>query len=132
MKDIVPCVGKTYCPKAVTETRALYDLLQPVVSKEKYAEIWDKAVINITGCPNSCSPYRIVDIGFRGMRIREQVGSVEGYEMLVGGEHNRLGRKLGEFKKDDCPRVVESILDTFLEERNEGETLAECVTRLGV
>ena len=132
LKDIVPCVGTTYCPKAVTETRALYDLLQPVVSKEKYSEIWDKAVINITGCPNSCSPYRIVDIGFRGMRIREQIGSVEAYEMLIGGEHNRLGKKIGEFKKEDCPRIVETILDTFLRERKEGETLAECVNRLGV
>jgi len=132
IRDIVPCVGKAYCPKAVTETRTLYDLLMPVVSKTKYNEIWDKALINITGCPNSCSPYRIVDIGFRGMRIREKLGSVEAYEMRVGGEHDRLGRVLGEFKRDDCPRVVEAILDTFLKERKEGETLAQCVNRIGL
>ena len=132
IRDIVPCVGTTYCPKAVTETRKLYDLLMPVVSKSKYNEIWDKALINITGCPNSCSPYRIVDIGFRGMRIREKLGSVEGYEMRIGGEHDRLGKVIGEFKREDCPRVVEAILDTFLKEREEGETLAQCVRRLGV
>ena len=39
IRDIVPCVGTTYCPKAVTETRKLYDLLMPVVSKYKYNEI---------------------------------------------------------------------------------------------
>ena len=132
IRDIVPCVGTTYCPKAVTETRKLYDLLMPVVSKSKYNEIWDKALINITGCPNSCSPYRIVDIGFRGTRIRESLGSVEGYEMRIGGEHDRLGNVIGEFKREDCPRVVEAILDTFLKEREEGETLAQCVRRLGV
>ena len=33
LRDIVPCVGTTYCPKAVSETRALYDLLKPVSAK---------------------------------------------------------------------------------------------------
>jgi sulfite reductase beta subunit-like hemoprotein len=103
----------------------------PIVSQEKYSEIWDKAIINITGCPNSCSPYRIADIGFRGMRIREHLGSTEAYEMRIGGEHDRLAKKLGKFKKDDCPRVLEKILDTFLEVRKGDETLATCVQRMG-
>ena len=132
LRDIVPCVGTTYCPKAVTETRSLYDLLMPVVTQDKYKDIWDKALINITGCPNSCSPYRIADVGFRGMRIREQVGSTEAYEMRIGGEHNRLAKKVGEFKKMDCPRVLETILDTFLRVREGDETLARCVQRLGM
>jgi sulfite reductase beta subunit-like hemoprotein len=132
LRDIVPCVGTTYCPKAVTETRSLYDTLLPIVSQEKYSEIWDKALINITGCPNSCSPYRIADIGFRGMRIREQLGSTEAYEMCIGGEHDHFSTKLGEFKKDDCPRVLEKILDTFLAVRKGDETLAQCVHRLGL
>jgi sulfite reductase beta subunit-like hemoprotein len=132
LRDIVPCVGTTYCPKAVSETRALYDLLIPVVTQEKYKDIWDKGLINITGCPNSCSPYRIADIGFRGMRIREQLGSTEAYEMRIGGQHDRLAKKVGEFKTHDCPRVLETILDTFLKVRQGDETLAHCVTRLGL
>ena len=64
------------------------------------------------------------------MRIREKLGSVEAYEMRIGGEHDRLGKILGEFKREDCPRVVEAILDTFLKERRDGETLAQCVNRL--
>ncbi|MGY8693571.1 MAG: hypothetical protein ACKVGW_05175, partial [Verrucomicrobiia bacterium] len=131
LQDIVACVGSTYCPKAVTETRALYDVLQPIVKQAKYAEIWDKAYINITGCPNSCSPYRIADIGFRGMRIREQIGSVEAYEVRIGGEHDKFGRILGEYKTQDCARIVEAVLDTFLKEREGEESLAQCVNRLG-
>ncbi|MBH54037.1 MAG: hypothetical protein CMI18_06790 [Opitutaceae bacterium] len=132
LRDIVPCVGTTYCPKAVTETRSLYDLLMPIVTQEKYKGIWNKALINITGCPNSCSPYRIADVGFRGMRIRENIGSTEAYEIRVGGEHNRLAKKLGEYKKEDCPLVLEKVLDTFLEIRQGNETLADCVDRLGM
>ena len=126
----MPCVGTTYCPKAVTETRSLYDLLMDVVKQEKYSEIHDKGIINITGCPNSCSPYRIADVGFRGMRIRGQIGSSEAYEIVIGGTHDQLGRKLGEFKLEDCPRVLEKILDTFIELRKGDETIAQCIDRV--
>jgi len=132
LRDMVPCVGTTYCPKAVAETRALYDLLLPLVSLPKYAAIDQKALINMCGCPNSCSPYRIADLGFRGMRIREDLGSVEGFEMTIGGDLWQFGLKLGEFKMNDLPSVVETVLDTFLELRQGEETLAQSVTRLGV
>jgi len=114
LDDIVPCVGTTYCPLAVSESRRMYDMLQSVVKREKYDAIRDKAVINITGCPNSCSPYYIADIGLRGMRIREGQGSVEGYEIRLGGTDEHLGQVLGEFKTEDCPRVIEAVLDTIL------------------
>lgn len=133
IRDIVPCVGTTYCPKAVTETRSLHDLLLPVVTRDKYRPVDNKVVINITGCPNSCSPYRIADIGFRGLRIRlPDVGSVEGYELLLGGDRKAFGVKLGDFKKEDCPDVVETVLDTFLKVRSGDETLARTVARTGL
>ena len=89
LRDMVPCVGTTYCPKAVSTTRELFDALLALTSSPKYQAVDDYARINITGCPNSCSPYRITDIGFRGMRIREERGSVEAYEMLINGK--RIG-----------------------------------------
>ncbi len=132
IRDIVPCVGTTYCPKAVSRTRDMYDTLMDLVKQPKYNDIADKVLINITGCPNSCSPYRIADIGLRGMRIREEIGSVEGYEIRLGGHHDRFGKVIGNFKKDDCPKVVEKVLDTFAEVRQGDETLSECVERVGV
>lgn len=132
LKDIVPCVGTSYCPKAVTKTRDLYDILMPVVSQDKYKTIEKQAFINITGCPNSCSPYRIADIGFRGMRIREEYGSTEAYEVLIGGSQTDFGKKLGEFKVDDVREIVENVLDHFIKVRKEHESLTSCVNRVGV
>ncbi len=132
LRDIVPCVGTTYCPKAVSTTRDLYDALMPVVSQDKFRQIDEYVAINITGCPNSCSPYRIVDIGFRGMRIREEQGSVQGYELLIGGHQKAHGQKLGDFKTEDCPAIVESILETFQTIRLDDETLTDCVNRIGI
>ncbi len=131
IRDIVPCVGTTYCPLAVARTRDMYDELMTVVRRPEYDAIAQKVLINITGCPNSCSPYRIADIGLRGLRMREELGSVEGYEIVLGGNHDRFGRKVGEFKSEDCPRVVARILDTFMQIRQGDETLAECVQRTG-
>ena len=102
-----------------------------VVKQPKYDAIADKAIINITGCPNSCSPYRIADIGLRGCRIREGTGSVEGYEIRLGGTHDAFGVRVGDFKRDDCPKVVANILDAFLATRQADETLAACVRRTG-
>ena len=127
LDDIVPCVGTTYCPLAVSETRRMYDMLQNVVRREKYDSIRTAAVINITGCPNSCSPYYIADVGLRGMRIREAQGSVEGYQIRLGGTQKRFGLVLGEFKTEDCPRVVEAVLETFAAVRRGEETLADSV-----
>jgi sulfite reductase beta subunit-like hemoprotein len=131
LDDIVPCVGTTYCPLAVSETRRMYRLLQDVVKKDKYDPVRDKVLINITGCPNSCSPYYIADIGLRGLRMREDQGSAEGYEIRLGGTEQRFGEVLGEFKTEDCPRVVGAVLDAYLEYRQGNETLADTVHRPG-
>jgi sulfite reductase beta subunit-like hemoprotein len=132
LRDIVACVGTTYCPKAVSTTRELFDLLLPAVSQERFRDIDEHAIINITGCPNSCAPYRITDIGFRGMRIREEQGSVEGYEMLLGGDQKAHGQRLGEFKTADCPAVVQTVLEVFQSLRGPDETLTDCVNRVGI
>jgi NADPH-dependent glutamate synthase beta subunit-like oxidoreductase len=109
----------------------MYDMLQNVIKREKYDAIRDKAVINITGCPNACSPYYIADIGLRGMRIREDQGSAEGYEIRLGGTQERFGQVLGEFKNEDCPRVVETVLETFIACRQGEESLADTVWKQG-
>lgn len=134
LADIVSCVGTTYCPLAVTATRTMFDQLQPVVTDAAFASIADAAVVNITGCPNSCSPYYIADIGLRGMRIRrDDSGSDEAYQIRLGGTQTQFGQILGEYKSTDCPAVVRTVLETFrAADRQAGETLAQHVDRVGI
>lgn len=132
LQDVVPCVGTTFCPLAVARTHDLFELLRPVVDDPRYEPIRDRVLVNITGCPNGCSPYRIADIGFRGARLRESLGSVEGYEVTVGGTQARHGEPLGDFRLEDCPAVTRAILDVFLTRRRDGETLADHTAREGV
>jgi ferredoxin-nitrite reductase len=132
IKDVVSCVGSTYCPKAITETRSLFDKIQPIISQQKYSEIKENVLINITGCPNSCSQYRITDIGFRGMRIREELGSSEAYEMLIGGSQTSFGQLLGEFKEQDCVEILDSVLNHYITNKTVEESLTETVQRIGL
>ena len=132
LSDIVTCVGTAHCPLAVSATHRLFDKIQDLVHAKKYNSIRDGVIINITGCPNSCSPYRIADIGLRGLRIREQAGSTEGYQVDLGGEEDCFGQFLGEWKEDDCVRAIAVILDTFLPLRRDKETLSQNVMRLGL
>ena len=130
LRDVVACVGTTYCPLAVSGTHGLFDRLQGVVHAEKYAPIRGQVLINVSGCPNACSQYRIADIGLRGLRIREEAGSAEGYQISIGGTEDCFGDIFGEYKTDDCVRVVTALLDTLLE-AGTPETLAQHVRRVG-
>lgn len=132
LRDPVCCVGTEHCPKAVSATRTLFDLLQPVLNDPKYRALEEHAALHITGCPNSCSPYRIADIGFRGLRLRLEQGSVEGFEVLLGGDQRAHGLKLCDARTEDCPALVAALLDTFLALRHNDETLTACATRVGL
>jgi sulfite reductase beta subunit-like hemoprotein len=134
LRDIVSCVGTTYCPLAVTKTHDMFDRLHALVLDKRYDPIQDKILINITGCPNSCAQYYIADIGLRGLRIREQVGSVEGYQIRIGGDQDRIGDSIGDFKLNDCVTVVKCILDTFMKrcQVKEYDSLAAHVRQEGL
>ncbi|MFC1765466.1 nitrite/sulfite reductase [Planctomycetota bacterium] len=135
LQDVVTCVGTKYCPLAVTYTHGMFDRLQEIVHDEKFKPIRERIVVNITGCPNSCSPYHIADIGLRGLRIRRDVGSVEGYQIKIGGTQECFGEVLGEFAGYDCLRVVRTVLEAFLmwvQETGYAGTLADHVQSEGI
>lgn len=134
IRDIVSCVGTTYCPLAVTKTHDIYDRLAALVADKKYAAIREKVLINITGCPNSCAQYYIADIGLRGRRMREETGSVEAYEIRLGGTQTGFGQILGDFKLTDCETVIGCVLDTFLEvcKQTDYDSLAAHVRDKGI
>ena len=66
------------------------------------------------------------------MRIREASGSVEGFELSLGGDQQKHGQILGDFKTNDIPDIVERILKTFIDLRSSDETLTHTVNRVGL
>jgi len=53
--------------------------------------------------------------------MREQAGSVEGYQIRIGGDQDRIGDVVGDFKINDCVTVIKCILETFMKRCQEKE-----------
>jgi sulfite reductase beta subunit-like hemoprotein len=70
--------------------------------------------------------------GFRCMRIREEQGSIDEYEMVLGVSERAHGQKIGDFKMEDCVKDTEAVLDYFMAVRRGAETLTQCVQRIGM
>lgn len=130
LSDILLCTGAAHCSSALTRTENLVDALD-FVRDSAYDNIRDRVTINISGCPNGCSQYKIADIGFRGTRIRTEGGVTLGYEISVGGDAQTLGQPIGVFKECDCSMVTQVLLDNFRLLMKERETLSDVVKREG-
>ena len=123
IRDAVSCVGTTFCNLAVANTPNVYqELLDSLGEREDYMENIHHILINMNGCPNSCGQHKIADIGLRGMRLPSQSGSVEAFEISLGGSIYdgipRFNEPIGTMPASNCIPVIEHILDTYIAQRS--------------
>jgi sulfite reductase (NADPH) hemoprotein beta-component len=82
---------------------------------------------------NSCGHHHTGHIGILGV---DKDGAAF-YQLLLGGHSGHgapaaLGTIIGRaFAEDEIADAIEEVLDTYLEQRNPGETFRETVARLG-
>ena len=109
---LVACTGTAGCRFAASDTKrhgsSLVDWLEARVSVSAPLNI------HLTGCPHSCAQHLIADIGLIGARVRRGEGSVEGYDLHVGGgagPRQAIARKVREkIPAEDVPPVVLALL----------------------
>ncbi|OVE81751.1 hypothetical protein BVY04_02585 [bacterium M21] len=135
LPDAVACVGITMCNLAVADTPATYEAIMRELTADK--AWWEKIGplnINMSGCPNNCTQAWVHDIGLRGIRKREEVGSDEGFSLYVGGTLAE-GGKIGDYVCDIFgPEVVETlrtVLSIYLDERQDIESFGTYARRVG-
>jgi len=122
--DVVACVGTTVCNLAVSDTPNAYKKM--VAAFADLQDYWAKVGplrINMNGCPNSCAHHWIADIGLRGRKTMEEVGSEEGFSLFVGGsleQAGHIGEWLIDVSVDQIVLVIKSILDHYLKTRRSG------------
>jgi ferredoxin-nitrite reductase len=87
LAGMVACPGKQFCGFAQIETKkqayATAEHLESVLDfpKGDLRMIW-------TGCPNSCAPVQVADIGVMGAQVKDPSGAkgmVDGVNIFVGG-----------------------------------------------
>jgi ferredoxin-nitrite reductase len=120
---LVACTGSSGCKFSHTHTKEhaleLGDTLSESVGLD------DPINIHLTGCDNSCAQHYCGDIGLLGTRARVDGDTVEAYDVAFGGGLDRergLARDVFErVPKDDLEDLLEHVLETYMQEREEDE-----------
>jgi sulfite reductase (NADPH) hemoprotein beta-component len=130
--DIIACPGLDYCslanarsiPVAQRITRRFEDL-------RRLHDIGELK-IKISGCINACGHHHVGHIGILGVDKKGE----EFYQITLGGdatENAALGTLVGPaFSYDTVVDAVETIIDTYLQVREDGERFLDTVRRLGI
>ena len=88
--------------------------------------------INISGCMNACGHHHVGNIGILGVDKRGE----EYYQFTLGGSSDEtasLGDRTGKgFPADETVNAVETILNTYLASRNDGERFIDTYRRIGM
>ncbi|NOR20881.1 MAG: nitrite/sulfite reductase [Xanthomonadales bacterium] len=132
VSDIIACPGLDYCAlanaRAIPVAQEIHRRYQDIDRVQNIGEI----TINISGCMNACGHHHVGHIGILGVDKRGK----EFYQFTLGGSSDQnasLGDRTGPgFPADKAVDAVETILNTYLDIRNEGERFLDTYRRVGM
>ena len=132
VSDIICCPGLDYCNLANSRSIPIaQDLSRHFVDVDHLALVGD-FTINISGCMNACGHHHVGNIGILGVNKRGK----EYFQLTLGGssdENASLGDRLGRaLPQDEVPAAVETIVDTYLAIRLDGESFLDTYRRAGI
>ena len=129
--DIIACPGLDYCSlanaRAIPVAQAIANRFADMDRAEEIGEL----KIKISGCINACGHHHLGHIGILGVDKKGE----EYYQVSLGGsgaEDATLARILGPaLSPDQLVDAVETIVDTYLKDREPGERFLDTLRRLG-
>ncbi|MFG1346946.1 NirA family protein [Xanthobacter autotrophicus DSM 431] len=131
---LVACTGSKGCRFAAADTKGTARAI--LAHCEARLALDGPVNIHVTGCHNSCAQHYIGDIGLIGARVpvNDDGDTVDGFHLLVGGgfgSEAAIARELyRDVKAEEAPVVVERLLKSWLDHRQDGEAFAHFTRRL--
>jgi sulfite reductase (NADPH) hemoprotein beta-component len=132
VSDIIACPGLDYC--ALANARAI-PVAQHIAEKFRdpdRAEKVGELKIKISGCINACGHHHVGHIGILGVDKKGE----EFYQLTLGGsgaEDAAVGSMLGPaLPYDRVADAVDTLVDVYLRERQEGERFLDTFRRTGL
>jgi sulfite reductase (NADPH) hemoprotein beta-component len=132
VSDIIACPGLDYC--ALANARAI-PIAQHIAEKfrdQDRAEQVGELKIKISGCINACGHHHVGHIGILGVDKKGE----EFYQLTLGGsgaEDAAVGSMLGPaLPYDKVADAVDTLVDVYLRERQDGERFLDTFRRTGV
>ena len=132
LTDIIACPGGDFCSLANAKSIPIAEAIQRRFDDLDYLHDIGELDLNISGCMNSCGHHHVGHIGILGV---DKQGS-EWYQVSIGGRQGRdaaLGEVIGpSFAAAEMPDVIETLIDTYLDERLDDERFVDTVHRIGI
>jgi sulfite reductase (NADPH) hemoprotein beta-component len=132
ISDIICCPGLDYCGLANSRSIPVAQRISNRFADLKRQHDIGELQIKMSGCINACGHHHVGHIGLLGVDRKNE----EYYQITLGGspaEDAAIGTIVGPaFSTDKVVDAVETIVETYLESRGEGERFLDTVKRVGI
>jgi len=130
--DIIACPGLDYCSLANARSIPVAQRISQLFADHEKSQEIGEIQIKISGCINACGHHHVGHIGLLGVDKKGE----EFYQITLGGkaeEDASLGTLVGPaVPYDKVAESVETIIETYLAIRHDGERFIDTVRRTGV
>ncbi len=131
ISDIIACPGLDYCALANARAIPIAQAIAERFADQDRAEEIGELKIKISGCINACGHHHLGHIGILGVDKKGE----EFYQLSLGGsgaEDASLARILGPgMPANKVPDAIESLVDAYLRQREDGERFLDTLRRVG-
>ncbi len=131
VSDIIACPGLDYCNLANARSIPVAQRISRRFAELERQHDIGELKVKISGCINACGHHHVGHIGILGVDKKGK----EFYQITLGGnadENAAVGKIIGPaFSYDDVVDAVETIVDTYLDVRANGEKFTETYARVG-
>jgi sulfite reductase (NADPH) hemoprotein beta-component len=130
--DIIACPGLDYCSlanaRSIPIAQRITERFDDIARVHKVGEL----KIKISGCINACGHHHVGHIGILGVDKKGE----EFYQITLGGDATEtaaLGAIVGPaFAYDDVTDAVETLVNTYVDLRQDGERFLDTYRRVGL
>ena len=132
ISDMITCPGLDYCNLANARSIPVAQNIAKTFEDLDRQHDIGELKIKISGCINACGHHHVGHIGILGVDKRGE----EFYQITLGGsgaEDAALGDIVGRaFGYDEVTGAIETIVDTYVTERRNGERFLDTYRRVGL
>ncbi len=129
--DMICCPGLDYCNLANARSIPIAKEIATRFEDPARQETIGELRLNMSGCINACGHHHSGNIGILGVDKK----GTELYQITLGGspkDDAAVGTIIGPgFRAEKVPEVIDTIVDTYIENRHEGESFLETWRRVG-
>ena len=130
--DMIACPGLDYCSLANARSIPVAQRISERFRDAERGREIGELKIKISGCINACGHHHVGHIGILGVDKKGK----EFYQITLGGDGTEtaaLGDLVGPaVPYDQVPDAVETLVDTYLAQRSDGERFLDTYRRVGL